>query len=86
MLRRLALALLLLTALVLAPAARAAQPCCLSGCEAMPACHAVCASCASPALLTAAPVAFEMSLCQPRPRPPLPVLPEAIAEIWHPPD
>jgi len=87
MLRRFALVLMLLAGLALVPLARAGQPCCEHGCDAMPACVSVCALCASPAAMPAL-----------EPLPPLAApafvgpaelavaFDDWIAEIWNPPD
>jgi hypothetical protein len=89
MLRRFALVLMLLAGLALAPLARASQPCCeQGGCDAMPACVAVCALCAAP---VAMPPALEPASPAMAPRRSGPAMlsiafDDWIAEIWNPPD
>lgn len=85
--RRLVLMLMLLAALVLMPMARASQPCCEQGCDAMPACVSVCALCASPAAWPAPEPLPQMAV----PKTTGPVMlsvacDDWIAEIWTPPD
>ena len=89
MLRRLALVLMLLAGLAWLPVARASQPCCeQGGCDAMPACVAVCTLCASPAAALPAPEAVAPAAAPER------LGPVALAvvfddwteEIWTPPD
>jgi hypothetical protein len=88
MLRRLALALMLLAGLAWLPVARANQPCCQQGCDAMLACVAACALCTSPAAVlpapeAVAPVALPMRL---GPVTLAPAFDDWIDEIWTPPD
>ncbi|MGM9482718.1 hypothetical protein ACS5PN_16105 [Roseateles sp. NT4] len=89
MLRRLALVLMLLAGLALGPLARAAQPCCdQGGCDAMPACVAVCALCsASPAALPAPePAQFTAVPALLGPMALAMAFDDWIDEIWTPPD
>lgn len=89
MLRRFALVLMLLAGLVLVPLARASQPCCeQGGCDAMPACVAVCALCASsPAALPAPePVQFSTATAHLGPVALAVALDDWATEIWTPPD
>ena len=87
MLRRLVLVLMLLAGLAAAPLARASQPCCDHGCDAMPACVSVCAVCAIPALLPApqpAPVGTAPQRLEPAAI--ATAFDDWTAEIWNPPD
>ena len=88
MLRRLVLVLMLLAGLALVPLARASQPCCEHGCDAMPACVAVCALCAtSPAALPAPePAAFTAAPVRLGPVALVLAFDNWIDEIWTPPD
>ena len=89
MLRRLVLVLMLLAGLAFGQLARASQPCCdQGGCDAMPACVAVCALCAaSPAALPAPePVAPTTAPARLGPVTLAVAFDDWIDEIWTPPD
>jgi len=88
MLRRLVLLLMLLAGLALLPLARAGQPCCAQGCDAMPACAAVCSVCVSPSAALPAPEPMAPAAA-PAGRGVLPADPAFdswIDTIWTPPD
>lgn len=88
MLRRLALVLMLLAGLALVPLARAAQPCCeQGGCDqAMPACVALCALCASPSAMPAPEPVKPLAASAHIEPAALPLaFDDWIAEIWNPP-
>lgn len=87
MLRRLLLVLTLFAGLALVPLARAGQPCCEQGCEAMPACVAICSLCASPAALPAPdPVLPTPAPAHSGPAMAATAFDEWTDEIWNPPD
>lgn len=87
MLRRLLLVLMLFAGLAAVPLARASQPCCEHGCDAMPACVAACALCASPAALPAPePVATAAAPARIGPAVLAVAFDDWIDEIWNPPD
>jgi hypothetical protein len=87
MLRRFLLVLMLFAGLAVVPLARAGQPCCEHGCDAMPACVAVCALCASTAALPGPePVAPAAAPARLGPVALAVVFGDWIDEIWTPPD
>ncbi|KQW45718.1 MULTISPECIES: hypothetical protein [unclassified Roseateles] len=87
MLRRLLLLLTLFAGLTLAPLARAGQPCCEQGCDAMPACAAICSICVSPAALPLAePVLPRSAAACTRPATVGLAFDDWTDEIWNPPD